>query len=219
MHDETILEISNDELVVLEAEASVLLQALEASEANKDDWEKRVSRIEDELDTFETMTHFMEFTRRAQDIQLELEQEADVVRAKLEGLVGRIELKYADEEKERAYMATFNKDVSVIYESINCNMDDMRTELKALQDALKRTGRSKTKVAVPSSSRSAIDTNASTSTSVAAAAATAATATTAKQATSVAGATSSVVEGGLATSVVEGSIATVASSGKSEQPK
>ena len=218
MHDETILEISNDELVVLEAEASVLLQALEASEANKDDWEKRVSRIEDELDTFETMTHFMEFTRRAQDIQLELEQEADVVRAKLEGLVGRIELKYADEEKERAYMATFNKDVSVIYESINCNMDDMRTELKALQDALKRTGRSKTKVAVPSSSRSAIDTNASTSTSVAAAA-TVATATTAKQATSVAGATSSVVEGGLATSVVEGSIATVASSGKSEQPK
>ena len=218
MHDETILEISNDELVVLEAEASVLLQALEASEANKDDWEKRVSRIEDELDTFETMTHFMEFTRRAQDIQLELEQEADVVRAKLEGLVGRIELKYADEEKERAYMATFNKDVSVIYESINCNMDDMRTELKALQDALKRTGRSKTKVAVPSSSRSAIDTNASTSTSVAAAA-TVATATTAKQATSVAGATSSVVEGGSATSVVEGSITTVASSGKSEQPK
>ena len=218
MHDVTILEISNDELVVLEAEASVLLQALEASEANKDDWEKRVSRIEDELDTFETMTHFMEFTRRAQDIQLELEQEADVVRAKLEGLVGRIELKYADEEKERAYMATFNKDVSVIYESINCNMDDMRTELKALQDALKRTGRSKTKVAVPSSSRSAIDTNASTSTSVAAAA-TVATATTAKQATSVAGATSSVVEGGSATSVVEGSITTVASSGKSEQPK
>ena len=218
MHDETILEISNDELVVLEAEASVLLQALEASEANKDDWEKRVSRIEDELDTFETMTHFMEFTKRAESIREELEQEADVVRAKLEGLVGRIDLKYADEEKERAYMATFNKDVSVIYESINCNMDDMRTELKALQDALKRTGRSKTKVAVPSSSRSAIDTNASTSTSVAAAA-TVATATTAKQATSVAGATSSVVEGGLATSVVEGSIATVASSGKSEQPK
>lgn len=116
----------------MEKELSVLLHALEESLSEEELVKQRVIKLEAELDSFGDLTHAKGFADEASKVYEELERSMDVIRGTLEGLVGQTILKYAEEEKERALLASFNSDVERIYNNANEGMEEMKSDLQQI---------------------------------------------------------------------------------------
>lgn len=132
LHDERVYEEMAQEIAELENELEILLNALEESLSEEELVKQRVTKLEAELDSFGDLTHAKGFADKAAKVYEELERSMDVIRGTLEGLVGQTILKYAEEEKERALLASFNSDVERIYNNANEGMEEMKSDLQQI---------------------------------------------------------------------------------------
>jgi hypothetical protein len=133
LHDQKLQKKLEMELVLLEGEVEGLLKEMETSRDEEAALGTCLRQMEQELEAFGKSEQLHEFNRKAKDIQTSLENEIDVVRGKMEGLVGQIIMKYADEEKDRAYMNSFGDDVIKIYNSVNDGMLELREDLEKIK--------------------------------------------------------------------------------------
>ena len=133
MHDQRVLESTTDELNILQAEVDVLLKVLTESTTTERELERLVNHVEDELEAWETMTELMEFSKRTQRIQEQLDADEAVIRAKLDAVTGQAMLQYAEDEKERVMLSSFNQDVHQIYDSAQHGLDEMEKELAQIK--------------------------------------------------------------------------------------
>ena len=88
--------------------------------------------LETEIESFGDLTRARDFADRAEEIREELEGSIGVIRGTLEGLVGQTILKYAEEEKERSLLASFNSDVEKIYNNANEGIEELRSDLNRI---------------------------------------------------------------------------------------
>lgn len=127
------------ETVALEKEVAKLLKSLEAAKGEEANLQKRVINMEAELNSYGDLTLVRGFASKASEIHNELEGSIDVLRGTLEGLVGQTMIKYAEEEKERALVASFNSDVERIYNNADQTIDEMKSDLEKVARVLKET--------------------------------------------------------------------------------
>ena len=132
LHDERVYTEMARETAAMEKELKNLLKALDESQSEEELIKQRVSKLEAELDSFGDLTHANGFADKAAELYEELERSMDVIRGTLEGLVGQTILKYAEEEKERALLASFNSDVERIYHNANDGMEELRFDLQQI---------------------------------------------------------------------------------------
>ena len=88
--------------------------------------------METEIESFGDLTRARDFTVRAEEIREELEGSIGVIRGTLEGLVGQTILKFAEEEKDRLFLASFNMDVEKIYNNANEGIEELRSDLNRI---------------------------------------------------------------------------------------
>ena len=124
------------ETAELEQEVMKLCKSLETSQNEEHNLQQRVLNLEAELNSFGDLTRANGFADKASEIHEELEGSMDVIRGTLEGLIGQTMLKYADEEKERALLASFNSDVERIYNNANEGLDELSSEIQRITISL-----------------------------------------------------------------------------------
>ena len=127
--DEQVYEAMHQDILQMEAKLQILCRALDDSLNEEELIQQRVLSMENEIESFGELTHARGFTDRATEIREEVERAMAVIRGTLEGLVGQTILKYAEEEKERAVVASFNMDVERIYNNLNEGMEELRSDL------------------------------------------------------------------------------------------
>lgn len=137
MTDQKVSKIMAQETVMLEREVAKILKSVEAALEEEEALTKRVQRMEAEFNSHGGLHLVHGFADEASEIHNELEGSLDVIRGTLEGLVGQTMHTNADEEKERALVASFNSDVERIYNNANETMDDMGLELERIARGLK----------------------------------------------------------------------------------
>lgn len=133
LRDEKMQTRLENELVLLEGEVEGLLKEMETSRDEEAALGACLRQMEQELEAFGNLEQLREFNRKGKDIQTSLENEIDVIRGKMEGLVGQMIMKYADEEKDRAYMNSFSDDVIKIYNNVNDGMVELREDLEKIK--------------------------------------------------------------------------------------
>jgi uncharacterized phage infection (PIP) family protein YhgE len=113
----------------MEEQLQILCRALDDSLQEEELLQQRVLSLETEIETFGDLTRSRDLTDRAEEIREELEGSIGVIRGTLEGLVGQTLLKFAEEEKERSLLASFNTDVERIYNNANEGIEELRSDL------------------------------------------------------------------------------------------
>ena len=136
LHDERVYKEMALETAELEQEVMKLCKSLETSQNEEHNLQQRVLNLEAELNSFGDLTRANGFADKASEIHEELEGSMDVIRGTLEGLIGQTMLKYADEEKERALLASFNSDVERIYNNANEGLDELSSEIQRITISL-----------------------------------------------------------------------------------
>lgn len=129
LQDEQVYETMNRDIVEMEEQLQILCRALDDSLQEEELLQQRVLSLETEIETFGDLTRSRDLTDRAEEIREELEGSIGVIRGTLEGLVGQTLLKFAEEEKERSLLASFNTDVERIYNNANEGIEELRSDL------------------------------------------------------------------------------------------
>jgi uncharacterized phage infection (PIP) family protein YhgE len=119
----------NRDIVEMEEQLQILCRALDDSLQEEELLQQRVLSLETEIETFGDLTRSRDLTDRAEEIREELEGSIGVIRGTLEGLAGQTLLKFAEEEKERSLLASFNTDVERIYNNANEGIEELRSDL------------------------------------------------------------------------------------------
>lgn len=115
---------------ILEKEVLALYESLKVAQTAEQSLQQRVLKIEQELSSFGDLKSSNGFTSKAFEIRDEIAGSIDVIRGTLEGLVGQTMMKYADEEKERACLSSFNADAERIYNNAHETMEELSLELE-----------------------------------------------------------------------------------------
>lgn len=132
LQDEQVHEAMHKDIVEMEEQLQILCRELDESLNEEELIQQRVLSLETEIELFGDSTHARDLSARGAVIRVELERSMAVIRGTLEGLVGQTIIKYAEEEKERSFLASFNLDVERVYNNANEGMEELRSDLNRI---------------------------------------------------------------------------------------
>jgi hypothetical protein len=130
LRDERVYDEAEDDITEMEANIDRLCSALTQSLQEEDILECEIVKLETELSSFDDRVHVKAFVDRITLIQEKTEWSMKSIREKCDELERQVSHMYAEEEKERAFLTSFNLDVERIYASANVSLEDMRSELE-----------------------------------------------------------------------------------------
>uniref|UniRef100_A0A7S4VZA8 Uncharacterized protein n=1 Tax=Ditylum brightwellii TaxID=49249 RepID=A0A7S4VZA8_9STRA len=136
IRDEQTHSNMDEELATLEEDVKELTDDLTKCVEEEQSLQARLHQMEEDIKQFCTYQQGRELEKRAEAIHVSMEKDAVEMRERIEGLFGMTSFKYAEDEKEREYIAAFNDDVRKIYGNANEAMEEMRTELAKLTKSL-----------------------------------------------------------------------------------
>ena len=132
LQDEKALEAMNMDIVEMEDQLQILCHELDDKLDEEERIQQRVLSLEEEIESYGGLTLARELTTTGAEIREELVRSMAVIRGTLEGLVGQTILKYAEEEKERSFIASFNLDVERVYNNTNEGLEELRSDLNRI---------------------------------------------------------------------------------------
>jgi hypothetical protein len=133
LHDEELQKVMENELLELEQEVGSLMSAMESSREDEATLRASVFQMEQELQAFGDLENCIEFNQKEKEIQTTLTSEIEVIREKIESLVGQSLMKYNSEEKERSLLTAFNDDVIKIYNNVYDGMAELRDDIEKVK--------------------------------------------------------------------------------------
>jgi chromosome segregation ATPase len=130
LRDQRVYDDTENDITEMEADIDRLCRALTQSLEEEDVLELEIGKLEKELSSIDKRLQAKAFIDRVAQIQEEVESSMNLICEKCDELERRVTQLYAEEEKERAVISSFNLDVERIYENANLSLEDMKSELE-----------------------------------------------------------------------------------------
>jgi vacuolar-type H+-ATPase subunit I/STV1 len=129
LRDERVYHEAEEDISEMEVDVDRLCRALTQSLQDEDILESEIVKLESEINSFDDKVQAKAFVDRVTQMQDNVQLSMKVIRKKCNELERQITHIYEEEEKERAFMASFHMDVERIYANANVSLEEMKSEL------------------------------------------------------------------------------------------